>query len=836
MLAFGLPLTILVVVLWPVCLAALLADCRSQIQQQQNHPQRRRPSLKRLLVSSKQLLGLLAGFYRPNMYLWAAAVECRKLMLIVVLLLLMTKAAIVQLYALWGLLAVMLLMEWWMRPHTTWPLIALQLFSVGLLQTTVYLASAFTQTALVSASAAFVALIALVNVLVVAAFLLSLVPGLRSRWLLQLLDADSDGKISSKDVVQSASKLLWHRQAAPEGKSTAGLTRVVTFRTAVASTAAKFKAAVDHMIPTDNNVVVTHSLPDLDSSEDGDGGDVREAVQPSHAVAGCNDTQPLDSAASGSVDDEHSVATRPRLDLHLAPRTSSEHVALEIPPLAANIAGGNASGVAAFAAAAAGLPLESLMSINKWLEDSGEVGTGGLQADSSMWGTSKRRRHLSATRQPGVGSASSTGSLPVPGRAMLWSASSMPTLRGPAWLQQRQQLLQAVQQWQQEQDQATQQHEVASATTTATSQYPVAAVGYSSDEVASIPTPQTRQPSIRNFEPSTSMTLSGFSSKPLNSGSLRCERSCQPDSPREMHGSCSSTSPDHMAPTAAAVASVVSRTGTAAAAAAVQAATQAALTQAAVSRHRTYYELWRPVAHAIESPPVAATRAASAPAPVAVQSSNPVHGVQNPVFGSRTSTSARHQAYYSLWHTAGASLGDEANPSAGSEPAPVSSSQSASQASGMPTAATDMPVGSATASATSSLAAGAAAASTVQSGSSSSNSSSSALTAPRKSCRPPLPGPRKSVVVPAAPQSSIVAGSAVASSADSTVTRAVSAPAAALDAVALAVAGSGTVTPARHKHYYSMWQNVAASVAASPADGSSSQDFSDVSAVQQHNK
>jgi hypothetical protein len=51
----------------------------------------------------------------------------------------------VQLYVLWGIVASMLVLEWWQRPGATWPIVGLQLVALGAVQAVIYLASAFTQ-------------------------------------------------------------------------------------------------------------------------------------------------------------------------------------------------------------------------------------------------------------------------------------------------------------------------------------------------------------------------------------------------------------------------------------------------------------------------------------------------------------------------------------------------------------------------------------------------------------------------------------------------------------------------------------------------------------------
>lgn len=149
MLGFGLPVVLLVVIAWPLLLASMLWDSRFRIREQQQHPATRRRYLVRKTIKlCHQLLGVHSGFYRPRLYLWPVLVEVRKLVLCVVVVLVSGNAPAVQLYVLWGVLAVLLLLEWWAKPAATWPLVGLQLVSIGALQAIVYLAAAFTQVGL----------------------------------------------------------------------------------------------------------------------------------------------------------------------------------------------------------------------------------------------------------------------------------------------------------------------------------------------------------------------------------------------------------------------------------------------------------------------------------------------------------------------------------------------------------------------------------------------------------------------------------------------------------------------------------------------------------------
>jgi hypothetical protein len=146
MLGFGLPVVLLVVLAWPLLLASMLWDSRFRIREQQQHPATRRRYLVRKTIKlCHQLLGIYSGFTRPKLYLWPVLVEVRKLLLCVVVVLASGSAPAVQLYVLWGLLALVLLLEWWARAKSTRALLALQLVAIGALQAVVYLAAAFTQ-------------------------------------------------------------------------------------------------------------------------------------------------------------------------------------------------------------------------------------------------------------------------------------------------------------------------------------------------------------------------------------------------------------------------------------------------------------------------------------------------------------------------------------------------------------------------------------------------------------------------------------------------------------------------------------------------------------------
>jgi hypothetical protein len=145
-LGFGLPVVLLVVFAWPLLLASMLWDSRFRIREQQMHPAtRRRYLVRKTIKMCHQLLGVESGFTRPKLYLWPVVVEVRKLLLCVVVVLVGGSPAAVQLYVLWGMFALLLLLEWWARPGATWPIVGLQLVALGSLQAVVYLASAFTQ-------------------------------------------------------------------------------------------------------------------------------------------------------------------------------------------------------------------------------------------------------------------------------------------------------------------------------------------------------------------------------------------------------------------------------------------------------------------------------------------------------------------------------------------------------------------------------------------------------------------------------------------------------------------------------------------------------------------
>jgi hypothetical protein len=136
---------------WPVLLASMLWDSRFRIRDQQLHPAtRRRYLVRKTIKMCHQILGVMSGFIRPRLYLWPVVAEVRKLLLCVVVVLVAGSPAPVQLYVLWGLLASMLVLEWWLRPGATWPVVGLQLVAMGALQGVIYLASAFTQVSDVS--------------------------------------------------------------------------------------------------------------------------------------------------------------------------------------------------------------------------------------------------------------------------------------------------------------------------------------------------------------------------------------------------------------------------------------------------------------------------------------------------------------------------------------------------------------------------------------------------------------------------------------------------------------------------------------------------------------
>lgn len=145
-LGFGLPVVLLVVFAWPLLLASMLWDSRFRIRDQQLHPAtRRRYLVRKTIKMCHQILGVMCGFIRPRLYLWPVVAEVRKLLLCVVVVLVAGSPAPVQLYVLWGLVASMLVLEWWLRPGATWPIVGLQLVGLGAVQGVIYLASAFTQ-------------------------------------------------------------------------------------------------------------------------------------------------------------------------------------------------------------------------------------------------------------------------------------------------------------------------------------------------------------------------------------------------------------------------------------------------------------------------------------------------------------------------------------------------------------------------------------------------------------------------------------------------------------------------------------------------------------------
>ncbi|KIY93962.1 hypothetical protein MNEG_14000 [Monoraphidium neglectum] len=213
-LGFGLPVLVAVGAGWLALLAALLRHCRDRLRRRADtaapaQPRRRR---RRGLVHCQQALGVGAGYLRPRRYQWAVVAEGRRFALLALLAAMAPATALAQAYALWGVLAAFLVAEWVARPYSTWALLALQFVVLGAVQGTVYLGSAFAQQggafALAGAADAVTALVIILNVGAIVAFLLSLLPGLRRGALLQLLDGDGDGKVTARDLAAFAADLL----------------------------------------------------------------------------------------------------------------------------------------------------------------------------------------------------------------------------------------------------------------------------------------------------------------------------------------------------------------------------------------------------------------------------------------------------------------------------------------------------------------------------------------------------------------------------------------------------------------------------------------------------
>jgi hypothetical protein len=240
MLGFGLPLVLLVGVGWPVLLGVVVRGCGVQSNPQVLEARRGRLHPKKVATAAAQVLGAVAGHLRQERRLWALAVALRQLLLMVALTAVMAQPALLQLYTLWGLLVLALLAEVVAKAQARMLVRVLQLWCLTALLISVYLMSGLTAVSLQPAALAITALILLVNLVVVLGYLVSLVP--RTRWMLQLLDADHDGRISKADLVSSA-KVLWSMGSGEAGGSNGSssgsggttLSRMRALRAAVAA-------------------------------------------------------------------------------------------------------------------------------------------------------------------------------------------------------------------------------------------------------------------------------------------------------------------------------------------------------------------------------------------------------------------------------------------------------------------------------------------------------------------------------------------------------------------------------------------------------------------------
>jgi hypothetical protein len=137
MLGFGLPLSLLVVLGWPLLLTAALSDAHFQLKREaamKAEPRRRRAAPAATFDGARCLMGVLGGSFRRRAAFWQLAVEARRVLLVGVLLALLARPAGVQVYAMWGLLMAMLVAELAVRPGASWPLRALQLLVIGVVQ------------------------------------------------------------------------------------------------------------------------------------------------------------------------------------------------------------------------------------------------------------------------------------------------------------------------------------------------------------------------------------------------------------------------------------------------------------------------------------------------------------------------------------------------------------------------------------------------------------------------------------------------------------------------------------------------------------------------------
>ena len=222
MIGFGVPLLLLVGVGWPVVLGVVLHGCNVRLRPEQMDKPRGRLHPRVVAVVAGQVLGVIAGRFRlmdrrdgtstaavaaaggarkslqkgkkgRSMEFWLLVAEGRKLLLMVLLLALLPQQAEVQLYTVWGLLALFLVADWWVKPHASRPTGRLQLLSLGALLATAYLASAFNDAALLPASTCFVVLVILAHLLVVVVFLCGVLPVGYQQWLWRVVGVGAKG-------------------------------------------------------------------------------------------------------------------------------------------------------------------------------------------------------------------------------------------------------------------------------------------------------------------------------------------------------------------------------------------------------------------------------------------------------------------------------------------------------------------------------------------------------------------------------------------------------------------------------------------------------------------
>jgi hypothetical protein len=422
-LGFGVPLLLVLGVGWLALLAGVLRHCRDRLAHRADTAApRRRTRRRRGLVHCQQALGVAAGFLRPGRYMWPLAVEGRRLALLALLAVMGASPPLAQAYALWGVLAVVLLADWLARPFTTRALAGLQLVVLGAVQGSVYLGSMFSQQpaaggggAFAGAGGALTALIILMNLGAVLAFLLSLVPGLRPAALMAALDKDGDGHISAADLANAAADYL---RGGPRdgpggpGSGSDGSGSMGRLRGTVVRALEKVAARAGS------------TTPDRDARGIDQDAAAREALaaalpeSPSvAAAAAAAAASPFARAGSGRVRAGSGA---------LRSGGGSEHVGLDVRTLAAATsarslpsASGRARGPSGTAAAGAalapnGMPLASYMSINKWIEESGDPPA--ADSDSPTGGAGGRRGGGAA----GAGrSGAGNGSVPRPpsGRA-----------------------------------------------------------------------------------------------------------------------------------------------------------------------------------------------------------------------------------------------------------------------------------------------------------------------------------------------------------------------------------------------------------------------------------